>query len=58
MFKKEFQGLYSNLEQYSQNTQQKWIGLLIKTLCYHAKHLGLKKHTIKLDGLKTSKGKK
>ncbi|MBU2904695.1 tyrosine-type recombinase/integrase [Arenibacter algicola] len=48
-FKKEFQD-YSNLEKYSQNTQQREL-VLIKTLCYHAKHLGLETH-YQLDGLK------
>ena len=48
-FKKEFRA-FSNLEQYSQNTQQREL-VLIKTICYHAKHLGLETH-YQLDGLK------
>ncbi len=48
-FKKDFQH-FSDLEQYSQNTQQREI-VLIKTICYHAKHLGLETH-YQLDGLK------
>jgi integrase len=48
-FKKDFQD-FSDLEQYSQNTQQREL-VLIKTICYHAKHLGLETH-YQLDGLK------
>ncbi len=48
-FKKEFQD-FSNSEKYSQNTQQREL-ILIKTICYHAKHSGLETH-YQLDGLK------
>lgn len=48
-FKKEFQD-FSISEQYSQNTQQREL-VLIKTICYHAKHGGLETH-YQLDGLK------
>ncbi|MGJ8685762.1 MAG: phage integrase SAM-like domain-containing protein [Nonlabens sp.] len=48
-FKKEFQE-FSNKEQYSHNTQQREL-VLIKTICYHAKHSGLETH-YQLDGLK------
>ncbi len=48
-FKKEFQD-FSKDEQYSQNTQQREL-VLIKTICYHAKHSGLETH-YQLDGLK------
>ena len=48
-FKKEFQD-FSKLEHYSHNTQQREL-VLIKTICYHAKHLGLETH-YQLDGLK------
>lgn len=48
-FKKDFQN-FSDIEQYSQNTQQREL-VLIKTICYHAKHLGLETH-YQLNGLK------
>ncbi|TRO65495.1 tyrosine-type recombinase/integrase [Christiangramia sabulilitoris] len=41
---------FSNKHNYSQNTQQREL-VLIKTICFHAKHLGLDIHH-QLDGLK------
>ncbi len=41
---------YSNMKKYSQNTQQREL-VLIKTICFHARHHGLKTH-YQLDGLR------
>lgn len=51
-FKKEFQK-YSNAERYGQNTQQREL-VMIKTICYHARYMGLETHH-QLDGLKLKK---
>ncbi|MCM4173525.1 hypothetical protein DHD32_18775 [Arenibacter sp. TNZ] len=48
-FKKKFQE-YSNQEKYSQNTQQREL-VLIKTICYHARFMGLEVHH-QLDSLR------
>jgi len=48
-FKKDYVS-FSEDHQYSQNTQQREL-VLIKTICFHARHMGLKTHH-QLDGLK------
>jgi hypothetical protein len=48
-FKKDYV-TFSEEHQYSQNTQQREL-VLIKTICFHARHMGLKTHH-QLDGLK------
>ena len=48
-FKQRFQD-YSNIESYSQNTQQREL-VMIKTICYHARYMGLDIHH-QLDNLK------
>lgn len=44
---------YCNDQHYSQNTQQREL-VLIKTICFHARHLGLKTH-YQLEGLKLNR---